>query len=35
MSHCYDLVTRASRWLPSDCDITVAQIQIQNQIQNE
>ena len=35
MSYCDDLVTRLSFWLPSDCDITVAQIQIQIQIQND
>ena len=35
MSQCDDLVTHASLWFPSDCDITVAQIQIQIQIQND
>ena len=32
MPHIDDLVTRASLWLPRDCDITLAQIQIQIQI---
>ena len=35
MSHGDDLVTCASVWLQSICDITVARIQIQIQIQND
>ena len=35
MSYCEDLVTHELPWLPSDCDNTVVQIQVQIQIQND